>query len=164
VLLAPEGFARRDVERPLRRVSVAFGPDPESVFALRYSALLAERADTQLRTVTFWVRQATTQPGPSGPKYEAEIAAQWKEQMQARVDKAIRGLDDLDLPTRFIHSDMADGEDWAVAMDTVDWAHGDLLVVGSSPPTGLRSVFLGSRSAEILRRSPVPVAVLPATD
>ncbi len=113
------------------------------MFALRYSALLAERADTQLRTVTFWVRQASTQPSPGGTKYQSEIAAQWKEQMQAKVDASIRGLDDLHLPTRFIHTDIADGEDWAAAIAAIEWDAGDLLVVGSSPPTGLRSVFLG---------------------
>lgn len=164
VVLAPRGFRRHDVAHPLRRCSVAFGPDHESVYALRYSAVLAERADTQLRTLTFYVRQASTHPGPHGSSYEAEIAAQWKEQMQVRIDRSIRGLDELDLPTRYIHSEIADGEDWSQAMGRVEWADGDLLVVGSSPPTGLRSVFLGSRSAEIIRRSTVPVAVLPPTD
>lgn len=164
VAIAPRGFQRHDLEHPLRRLSVAFGPDSSSVFALRYSALLAERADTQLRTVTFWVRQATSQPGPGGAKYEAELAAAWKEQMQVRLDKAIRGLDDLALPTRFIHTDIADGDDWARAMSKVEWLPGDLLIVGSSPPTGLRSVFLGSRAAEILHRATVPVCVLPPTD
>ncbi|MBO9534356.1 MAG: universal stress protein [Solirubrobacteraceae bacterium] len=164
VLLAPEGYSRIDADHPLRRVTVAFGPDPESIFALRYSALLAERADTQLRTATFWVRQASTAPNPGGVKYENELAAQWKEQMQAKIDKAVRGLDDLDLPTRFIHTDIADGQDWGAAIDQVDWDAGDLMVVGSSPPSGLRSVFLGSRSAEILRRATVPVAVLPAIE
>lgn len=164
VVLAPRGYRRHDAEHPLRRCSVAFGPDSESVYALRYSAVLAERVDSQLRTITFYVRQAVTHPGPHGSTYEAEVAAQWKEQMQERIDRSIRGLDELDLPTRYIHSEIADGEDWAQAMARVDWIDGDLLVVGSSPPTGLRSVFLGSRSAEILRRATVPVAVLPPTD
>lgn len=164
VVIAPRGFRRHDRAHPLRRCTVAFGPDSESVYALRYAAVLAERADTQLRTLTFWVRQAATHPGPGGATYEAEIAAQWKEQMQARIDRSIRGLDELELPTRYIHSEIADGEDWAQAMAQVEWIDGDLLIVGSSPPTGLRSVFLGSRSAEILRRASVPVAVLPPTD
>lgn len=164
VVLAPRGFRRHDLGHPLRRCSVAFGPDHESVFALRYSAVLAERADTQLRTLTFYVRQASTHPGPHGSTYEAEVAAQWKEQMATRIDRSIRGLDELELPTRFIHSETADGEDWSQAMARVDWDPGEILVVGSSPPTGLRSVFLGSRSAEIIRRATVPVAVLPPTD
>jgi nucleotide-binding universal stress UspA family protein len=164
VVLAPRGYRRHDRSHPLRRLNVAFGPDSESVLALQYAALLAERADTQLRTVTFWVRQAASHPGPAGAKYEAEIAAQWKEQMQAKVDKAVRGLDELALPSRFIHTDLVSGADWSQAMAAVEWDPGDLLIVGSSPPTGLRSVFLGSRSAEILRRATVPVAVLPALD
>ncbi|MFT4033956.1 MAG: universal stress protein [Patulibacter sp.] len=161
VVIAPRGYSRYDASHPLRRVTVAFGPDSASAFALRYAAVLAERADTQLRTATFWVRQATTPPAIGGGRGDNEVAMQWKEQMRRRVDQAIRGLDQLELPRRFIATDIADGDDWAEAVHTLDWDGGDLLIVGSSPPGGLRRVFLGSRSAEILRRAPVPVAVLP---
>jgi nucleotide-binding universal stress UspA family protein len=53
------------------------------------------------------------------------------------------------------------GETWAEALDDVEWADGDVLVVGSSSLGPVARVFLGSRSAKIVRHSPVPVVVVP---
>lgn len=161
VVIAPDGYRRADPDRPLRRITVAFGPDEASLEALVWAAHVADAADTQLRTVTFWVRQASSVPPAGGAAYEAEIAAQWKTQMTDRLDAAVRHVREQAIPTRYIHTEFADGNDWTSAMAAVEWEPGDLLIVGSRPPSGLRSVFLGSRSAEILRRSPVPVVVLP---
>ena len=54
------------------------------------------------------------------------------------------------------------GEDWEDALEDVEWAAGDVLVVGSSSIGPVARVFLGSRSAKIVQHSPVPVVVVPA--
>ena len=53
------------------------------------------------------------------------------------------------------------GETWDEAVEDVEWADGDVLVVGSSSLGPIARVFLGSRAAKIVRHSPVPVVVVP---
>jgi nucleotide-binding universal stress UspA family protein len=52
------------------------------------------------------------------------------------------------------------GDDWEDALDDIDWAPGDLLVVGSSEAGPLARVFLGSQATKIIRHTPVPVIAL----
>ena len=47
------------------------------------------------------------------------------------------------------------------ALDKADWQDGEILALGTRPRDEIRRVFLGSRSAKIIRESPVPVLVLP---
>lgn len=162
VHLPPEGYAGGDPARPVRRLNVAFGADDASRVGLRFGAELAHRVDGLLRTVTFWVRQPTgATPLHPGLAHNQELSDQWHEQMTETVDRAVRGLSELGLPTMFVDKVFGDGTDWAEALAAVEWAPGDLLVVGSRPRGGLGGVFLGSRAAEILRHAPVPAVVLP---
>lgn len=159
VHLAPAGYERG--ERGLRRVSVALGPGDDSRKALHFGAELAHRLDGLLRTVSFYVRSTATTPFGGGPSYANELSAQWHEQMETTIERAIRSLGELDLPTMWIDRIFGDGSDWDQAMASVEWEPGDLLIVGSRPRGGITNVFLGSKAAEILRHAPVPVAVLP---
>lgn len=162
VYLPPAGYAGADPARPVRRLNVAFGADDASRAGLHFAAEFADRIDGLLRTVSFWVRQPSGPAPPSGGfAYGQELTDQWHEQMAETVDRAVRGLADLGLPTRFVDTVFGDGAGWPEAIADVDWAPGDLLVVGSRPRAGLRSVLLGSRAAEILRHAPVPTVVLP---
>lgn len=43
----------------------------------------------------------------------------------------------------------------------VEWHDGDVMVLGSSSTGPLQRVFLGSRASRIIRRSRVPVIVVP---
>ncbi len=162
VHFAPAGYAGGDPARPIRRLSVAFGADDASRVGLQFGAELADRVDGMLRTVTFWVRQPSgPAPPPGATPYGAEVTAQWHDQMTETVDRAIRGLAELGLPTMWIDKVFGDGPDWPTAMAAVDWEAGDLLVVGSRPRGGLGGAFLGSRAAEILWHATVPTVVLP---
>lgn len=162
VYLAPHGYAGgADPQQPLRRITVALGPGDGSRQALYVGADLAHRIDGMLRTVSFWVRQNAVTPFGGGASYGAELSAQWHEQMEATIDREINGLSALRLPARWIDRTFGDGQDWDEAMASVEWAASDLLIVGSRPRGGIAGVFLGSKAAEILRHSPVPVAVLP---
>jgi nucleotide-binding universal stress UspA family protein len=53
------------------------------------------------------------------------------------------------------------GHCWKEALDTADWQDGEILALGTSPRGDIRRVFLGSRSAKIIRESSVPVLVMP---
>jgi nucleotide-binding universal stress UspA family protein len=73
-------------------------------------------------------------------------------------------LDDVrELPVlpRDCEAVVGEGEDWAEALEDVEWSGGDVLVVGSSSIGPLARVFLGSRATKIVRNAPVPVAVVP---
>ena len=64
-------------------------------------------------------------------------------------------------PFRTSSSVVGRGENWEEALEDVEWADGDVLVVGSSSIGPVARVFLGSRAAKIVRHSPVPVVVVP---
>jgi nucleotide-binding universal stress UspA family protein len=49
----------------------------------------------------------------------------------------------------------------AEAVESIDWAAGGLLIVGSSRLAQGRQTFLGPTAARILRHVPVPVVVVP---
>ena len=53
------------------------------------------------------------------------------------------------------------GRSWKEALDKAEWQDGEILALGTRPRGDIRRVFLGSRSGEIIRDSPVPVLVLP---
>jgi nucleotide-binding universal stress UspA family protein len=164
VHLAPAAFRRSQGERPLHRITVAFGPGDGSEIALRVAAGLADQADATLRTATFYVRPPKIGPvlgGGGGLAYEAQLAAQWKEQMEKTVDKAVDKLQDAQGHRRWVHKDFGQGSMWPQAIDSLPWENDEILVLGSRPRSGVRGVFLGSVAAEIVRASTVPVTVLP---
>ena len=47
------------------------------------------------------------------------------------------------------------------ALEALEWDQGDVLVVGSSSASFTARLFLGSTATKIVRRSPVPVIVVP---
>ncbi|MEW1960433.1 universal stress protein [Kineococcus sp. NPDC059986] len=57
--------------------------------------------------------------------------------------------------------EMGRGRTMAEAVESIDWAAGGLLIVGSSRLAQGRQTFLGPTAARILRHVPVPVVVVP---
>ncbi len=55
---------------------------------------------------------------------------------------------------------LGEGASWDAALRDIDWAVGDVLVVGTSSGPMSR-FFLGSHAAKIVRNSPVPVILVP---
>ncbi|WP_226898863.1 universal stress protein [Nonomuraea phyllanthi] len=58
-------------------------------------------------------------------------------------------------------SEVAEGHDVAAALETVEWAPGELLVCAASEDAEPHRVFLGELAMKALRASPCPVIVLP---
>jgi nucleotide-binding universal stress UspA family protein len=83
-----------------------------------------------------------------GSEAEQAIVAQW----EGDVRRALG--DDHELV-------IGHGASYDEALDDVEWADGDVLLVGSSSIGPVARVFLGSRAAKIVRNSPVPVVVVP---
>lgn len=137
---------------PLTRVSVAWAGATRSAQALDW----ARGSGLPVRLVTFAPERAAMLPSETGLRVEQTVSEEWA--LQAR-----RGLDDVvaawpGTPPEVL---VARGAGWAGALGAVDWAPGDLLVVGSSRLGPLARVFLGSTASRILRHAPVPVVVVP---
>ncbi len=53
------------------------------------------------------------------------------------------------------------GATWRDAVEAIEWAAGDILVLGSGAAGQVAQVFLGSAAAKILRHAPVPTMIVP---
>ena len=80
---------------------------------------------------------------------------------EAAQGEAIKHLVSTGFAESELDAVLAQGRTWQDAMDSVPWAPGDLLVVGSSSTHDLATVFLGSSAAKIVRASAVPTVVFP---
>jgi nucleotide-binding universal stress UspA family protein len=143
--LAPRGFRCRG-GCPVRRVTAAFGGTDDSLVVA--AGKVAADVGAALRVMSLAVRPRAPIEAGVGREGEDAIVTQWER------DVAVALGDGYDLV-------IGRGESWEEALEDVEWADGDVLVVGSSSLGPVARVFLGSRSAKIVRHSPVPVVVVP---
>lgn len=157
VAVAPCGY-QAEPGSTVRRITLAFRGDDPTWKLLQQVAAIAVRSSATLRVVTFAVRSRTMYPrlvsGAEDMVLRGWVETAHAEQARARGHLAELGVADPELR-------VAVGRSWGVAMDSLDWERGDVLVVGSSSTHRLSRVFLGSSAAKILRHSPVPVVVVP---
>jgi nucleotide-binding universal stress UspA family protein len=143
------------------RVTAAFAGDAASAEIVVAAAGIAARVGAALRVASFAVRPAPPATAAVGPHVEDAVVDEWV----AHVEKAQREVLDrvAGLPTapRAEGAVVGRGHGWADALADVEWAEGDVLVVGSSTSGPLERVFLGSRSSKIVRNAPVPVVAVP---
>lgn len=157
VAVAPCGY-QADPGSTVRRITLAFRGDDPTWQLLHRVAEIARRNGAELRVVTFAVRSRTMYPRlVSGA--EDMVLRRWVETAHAEQARARERLAELGIADPEMQ--VAVGRSWGVAMDSLDWDRGELLVVGSSSTHRLSRVFLGSSAAKILRHSPVPVVVVP---
>ncbi|OBH05157.1 MULTISPECIES: universal stress protein [unclassified Mycobacterium] len=155
VAISPRGYRART--GGLTRLTCAYAATPDSVEVVRRCSETARRFGLPLRVVTFAVRGKTMYPPEVGLHAEDEILEAWASQARAlqaglKTDRVI--AEDVAL-------EVVTGHDWGEALRKVDWQDGEILALGTRPRDEIRRVFLGSRSAKIIRESPVPVLVLP---
>lgn len=157
VAIAPQGYRSRSA---VTRLTVAFRDDDPGWTLLTAAADICRRANARLRIVTFLVtpgRIATT----SVSHAETQVIERWKIQIasahrEAREHLSSAGFDEDGLEFR-----LAEGDHWKQAVGSLDWADGDILLVGSSSTHRLAQVFLGSSATKIIRHAPVPVIAVP---
>jgi nucleotide-binding universal stress UspA family protein len=141
----------------LTRFTCAYAATPDSVDVVRRCSETAQRFGLPLRVITFAVRGKTMYPPEVGLGVEDEILAAWAS--QAREILATLKTDGV--VGEDVALEVVTGHDWKEALDKADWQDGEILALGTRPRDEIRRVFLGSRSAKIIRESPVPVLVLP---
>lgn len=155
VAIAPRGY-RADTGT-LTRFTCAYAATPDSVDVVRRCSETAERFGLPLRVITFAVRGKTMYPPEVGLDVEDEILRAWAAQARDILD----GLRTDGVVGKDVALQVVTGHSWQEALDRADWEDGDILALGTRPRDEIRRVFLGSRSAKIIRESPVPVLVLP---
>ena len=155
VAISPRGY-RAHTGR-LTRLTCAYAATPDSIDVVRWCCETARRFGLPLRVMTFAVRGKTMYPPEVGLGVEDEILAAWAS--QAREILATLKTDGV--VGEDVALEVVTGHDWKEALDKADWQDGEILALGTRPRDEIRRVFLGSRSAKIIRESPVPVLVLP---
>jgi nucleotide-binding universal stress UspA family protein len=159
VAIAPRGYRPAPGAR-ITRVTVAFRDDDAAWHLIDRVADTCRRTHARLRLVTFTIRRRPmVQAGVS--RAEEIVNEELSRDAEAAQREAIEHLVATGFAEPELDSVLAQGATWEDAMDSVPWAAGDLLVIGSSSTHDLATVFLGSSAAKILRASAVPTIVFP---
>ena len=155
VAISPRGY-RAHTGR-LTRLTCAYSATPESVEVVRRCVQIAGRFGVPVRVLTFAVRGKTMYPPEVGLDVEDSILDVWASQAREILENLkADGLVGEDAVLQVVT-----GRTWAHALAAADWQDGEILALGTHPRGEIARVFLGSRSAKIIRHSPVPVLVLP---
>lgn len=160
VAIAPWGYR---ISGGVTRITVAFRDDDASWSLLTRVAEISQRASAQLRVVTFLVSPSHRPVTSDVSHAETQVIDLWAMQAAAAQAEAADQLKSMGLTGDGVRLHIAEGADWSTAIGSVDWAEGDVLVLGSSSTHRLAQVFLGSSASKIVRHSPVPVVIVPGT-
>ena len=160
VTLTPRGF-RCSADVVVRRVTAAYVPTVGGGDVVLAAAGFAARVGATLRLASFAVRPRTPLTAGVGSRAEAGVVQEWSSEVERAQRESLERVARLPRVPSALDAVVGRGEDWASALEDVDWDDGDVLVVGSSGAAPLARVFLGSRSSKIVRSSPVPVVALP---
>lgn len=157
VAISPRGY-RGAKSGKLIRVTCAYSGTPESVQVVERVRALTDQLDVKMRVVTYAIRGRTMFPPAAGIHAEDSLLDAWAEQLRETLAKlkadSVVG-DDVELQ-------VITGNGWDAALDATEWDDGEVLALGTTSRRSLKTVFLGSHGAKIIRHSPVPVLVLPS--
>jgi nucleotide-binding universal stress UspA family protein len=162
VAVATRGY-RAAADSTVPRVTCAFRSDESSRATLERTAALCARVGAGLRVATFAVRGRTMYPPEVSLTSEDDVMAAYVAQSTTAQEEAVAALRAAGLAPEQTSTVVATGRYWAEALEDLDWETGEVLVVGSSAGGVLARVFLGSSATKIVRHSPVPVVVVPAS-
>ncbi len=155
VAISPRGY--RSHGDKFTRLTCAYSATPDSVDVVRRCFEFAERFGLPVRVITFAVRRKTMYPPEVGLDAEDSILDAWASQAR----EILENLKTEGIVSEDVVLQVVTGKSWKEALATADWQDGEILALGTAPRGDIRRVFLGSRSAKIIRHSPVPVLVLP---
>jgi nucleotide-binding universal stress UspA family protein len=155
VAISPRGY--RAHSGKLTRLTCAYSATPDSVDVVRRCFEFAERFGLPVRVITFAVRRKTMYPPEVGLDAEDLILEAWASHArEIQENLKTEGIVSDDVVLQVVTA-----KSWSEALGMTDWQDGEILALGTAPRGDIRRVFLGSRSAKIIRHSPVPVLVLP---
>ncbi|WP_102145190.1 universal stress protein [Mycobacterium hubeiense] len=158
VAIAPRGYALQ--QGPLRRLTAAYGGDADINGLVPAVAELAKEWSVSLRMVSFTVRPVTMFGGSIERSAEDLVVEQWSRRMYDDIVKQLNAVRER-MAVPDVDVVVGSGHDWREAVESVPWAAGDMLVLGSGAAAQTAQVFLGSAASKILRHSPVPVMIVP---
>jgi nucleotide-binding universal stress UspA family protein len=161
VALAPRGYRPRP-GAVVRRVTVAYGASarPEEDLVVGAGGVAA-RVGAALRVASFAVRPGAVVTAGVGLRVEDAVLDEWAVHIARAQEELVAQVRALPVGPELCGTVIGRGYDWDEALADVEWAEGDVLVVGSSPSGPLARVFLGSRASKIVRNAPVPVVAVP---
>ena len=155
VAISPRGY--RAHAAGLTQLTCAYAATPEAVDVVRRCTAVAQRFGVPMRVLTFAVRGKAMYQSGVGLDAEDSIVEAWASQALAIQDNLkIDGIVAEEVVLQVVTA-----KSWRQALRATGWQDGEILALGTSPRGDMRRVFLGSRSAKIIRHSPVPVLVLP---
>lgn len=155
VAAAPVGYARDGVEG-FGRVVVAFQNTTESLATLITGAEYAEAMQVPLRVLTLLIRHRIY-GSRLGADAEEGVLRQFEEDSRQAHTEAL-GEITITVPTDSV---TPTGDSVRAAMDRIDWAGDEILLLGSSAGGPLKRVFLGDMTYKLLRATSVPAVVMP---
>ena len=155
VAISPREY--RSYTGKLTRLTCAYSATPDSIDVVRRCFEWAERFGVPVRVITFAVRGKTMYPPEVGLDVEDSILDAWA----SHAREILENLKTEVIVSEDVVLQVVTGHSWKEALDKADWQDGEILALGTRPRGDIRRVFLGSRSAKIIRESPVPVLVLP---
>jgi nucleotide-binding universal stress UspA family protein len=156
VAIAPRDYLAGPNAR-VSRITLAFRDDDATWKLLDQVAEICTRVGAELRLLTVALRNRAMVTSPVRRNEELVFERLLRE-VDAAQAEAVEHLAGKGVTAT---TWVAKGQSWREALGGVEFAPGDVLVVGSSSTIGLSSVFLGSSAAKIVRNSPVPVVVVP---
>lgn len=153
VAVAPRGTRNSTVDR-VREATCAIGAREGSDVLLDTAVQYSQAAGTPLRLVSLVALDPTfgVLRGDDDAVRERALAHARHVQESAKAE----------LPEGFpVTSTIVEGATVEEAVGKLDWADGDLIMVGSSRLSAPRRLFLGSTAAKMLRVLDVPMVVVP---
>jgi nucleotide-binding universal stress UspA family protein len=155
VAVAPRGLREAPPER-LAVIAVAFLDTPDAGHALEVAVGLAERVGARLRLVSVMPRPAEVYLPVVGRDAEEAFVASSRELFRRALDEALdRVGEGVAAEAELLEGDVVD------TLATLDRRDADLLVCGSRAYGPLRRVLLGGVSSRLLRRSALPLLIVP---
>jgi nucleotide-binding universal stress UspA family protein len=155
VAVAPRGLREAPPER-LAVIAVAFLDTPDAGHALEVAAGLAERVGARLRLVSVMPRPAEVYLPVVGRDAEEAFVASSRELFRRALDAAQERVGErVAAEAELLEGNVVD------TLATLDRRDADLLVCGSRAYGPLRRVLLGGVSSRLLRRSALPLLVVP---
>ena len=155
VAISPSEY--RSHEGKLTRLTCAYSATPDTIDVVKRCFEFGRRFGVPMRVITFAVRGKTMYPPEVGLEVEDEVLQAWASQAR----DVLEGLKTDGIVSEDVALQVVTGRSWQEALAKADWQDGEILALGTRPRGDIRRVFLGSRSAKIIRESPVPVLVLP---
>jgi nucleotide-binding universal stress UspA family protein len=155
VAVAPRGLRESPPER-LATIAVAFLHTPEAGHALDVAVALAERAGARLRLVSVMPRPAEVYLPVIGRDAEAAFVASSRELFEAALAEGLARVGGrVEAEAELLEGGVVD------TLASLDRRDADLLVCGSRAYGPVRRVLLGGVSSQLLRRSALPLLVVP---